>query len=65
MECTRVGRTSFGLRTRLRGGQRDIAEILNVYVNVDAQTTLSRNLPDDVARALRAASADSKEKERP
>lgn len=65
VECTRVGRTSFGLRTRLRGGQRDIAEILNVYVNVDADTTLPRNLPDEVARALRGASADTKEKEQP
>jgi hypothetical protein len=53
------------LRTRLRGEQRDIAEILNVYVNVDADSTLPRKLPDDVARALRGASADTKEKEQP
>ena len=50
---TKVGTSSFHLRTILRRGEVVVATIENTYVNVDVDAARSRPLPIDVAEALR------------
>ena len=54
-DCARVGRSSFDLDTAIRRGDGDVARIHIVYVNVDPSRDRSREIPGEVARALRAA----------
>ena len=52
--CVRVGSSSFELVTLLRRGDRLLARLQLVYVNVDADSARSTPLPDEVAAALRS-----------
>lgn len=48
-----VGRSSFTLSMTIRCAQHVVASVQNVYVNVDADSGTSRQLPADVATQLR------------
>jgi len=54
-DCVRVGRSSFDLDTVLKRDGEEISRIHIVYVNVNPGEERSRDLPGEVARALRAA----------
>jgi acyl-CoA thioester hydrolase len=51
--CTRVGRSSFTLDMSVTRAQETVADMRLTYVNVDAEATASRPLPEAVARCLR------------
>jgi acyl-CoA thioester hydrolase len=55
VQCTRVGTSSFQLRTRVTRGGTLIADLDLVYVNVDTSVQESRALPGAIALALRAS----------
>jgi acyl-CoA thioester hydrolase len=52
--CVRVGSSSFELVTSVHLGDRQLARLRLVYVNVDAESARSAPLPDEVAASLRA-----------
>ncbi len=56
--CTRIGRSSFTLTMEFLRDRSAIARAELTYVNVDAASARSRELPDAVARALRAGPGD-------
>lgn len=55
IDCTRVGTSSFTLRTYMHRETVRIAEVSTVYVNVNAVESASLPLPEDIRLALRTA----------
>lgn len=53
--CVRVGRSSFDIGTVMKRDGQEVSRIHIVYVNVDPGQDRSRELPGEVARALREA----------
>ncbi|MGB3695950.1 MAG: thioesterase family protein [Gordonia sp. (in: high G+C Gram-positive bacteria)] len=51
--CVEVGRTSFRLRFAMSRDGEPVAEVILVYVNVDAIAEKSRPLPESIAQVLR------------
>ncbi|MBP1326696.1 acyl-CoA thioester hydrolase [Leucobacter exalbidus] len=54
-ECTRVGTSSFSLRTEIRNQLNLVATLQIVYVNVEAQLGESLPLPELVAAKMRSS----------
>ena len=57
--CTRVGRSSFGMRFAIRRDERPLVLVRTVYVNVDAASHRARPLPGALVVALRREAGSS------
>lgn len=66
VNCTRIGRSSFTLRTELIGPSGPVAAITTIYVNVDAGSATSRPIAEPVLAAMQdvlvAVPAEHKER---
>lgn len=58
--CTRVGTSSFDIRTRITRDIQEVASIVVTYVNVDARLDQSRPLAASLTAALKQSMSNTK-----